>query len=213
MYFKKERVHPLFFLTLNSCARFQTWIFMQISMNNMRIKVHVARKNAFMLLMASCFYFNSFAQSNALPDQRHTPGSIDPRVTQENIDSTICVKGYTDQVRPDKKYTNRLKYEQMRQLGYSDLNPRNYEQDHLIPLNIGGNPSDPKNLWPQPRFGEWSADKKDDLEFVIYKMVCRGEISLQQAQRKISSNWVQAYQEFVPTHSHYLPKRRRLNNN
>jgi hypothetical protein len=100
---------------------------------------------------------HAFAQSNALPDRRFTPGAIDSRVTQDNIQSTICVKGYTDQVRPDKKYTNRLKREQLRQFGYADQNPKNYEQDHLIPLNIGGNPTDVRNLWPQPRLGEWSA--------------------------------------------------------
>ena len=151
----------------------------------------------------------AFAQSNALPDRRYTPGAIDQRVTQDNIHNTVCIKGYTDQVRPDKQYTNRLKRQQLRQFAYADQNPKNYEQDHLIPLNIGGNPTDTRNLWPQPRVGEWSADKKDDLEFVIYKMVCHGEISLQQAQSMMATDWIQAYKELVPSHQHYLPKRRR----
>ena len=175
----------------------------------MRIKYLSTARQVFVAAWISFLSLQVPAQFNALPDHRYTPGAIDARVTQENIHATVCTKGYTDQVRPDKQYTNRLKREQLRQYGYLDLNPKNYEQDHLIPLNIGGNPSDPKNLWPQPRFGEWSADKKDDLEFVIYKMVCNGEISLHQAQSKMAADWIQTYKELVPSNTHYLTKRRR----
>ena len=153
--------------------------------------------------------FNASAQNFELPNPRLTPGAVDPSVSQENIHATVCVRGYTDRVRPEKEYTNRLKHEQLRQYHYPDLNPRNYEQDHLIPLNIGGSPSDPKNLWPQPRQGEWSSEQKNDLEFVVYKMVCRNEISLREAQQRMASNWIQAYKDWVPSHRFLLPKHRR----
>ena len=146
---------------------------------------------------------------SALPDPRITPGAIDPTVTPQNLHATVCVRGYTATVRPDKRVTNRLKREQIRQYRYSDKDPRNYEQDHLIPLSIGGNPSDPRNMWPQPRAGEWSAEQKNDLEFVVYKMVCNGDIDLAQAQEKIARDWTAAYQAWVPKYSHYLPKGRR----
>jgi hypothetical protein len=120
----------------------------------------------------------------ALPNPQITPGAIDPAITSQNLQSTVCVKGYTAKVRPDKKYTNRMKRQQLRQFNYADRNPQNYEQDHLIPLSIGGNPSDPKNLWPQPRAGAWGAEQKNDLEFVVYKMVCNGDISLADAQQR-----------------------------
>jgi hypothetical protein len=145
----------------------------------------------------------------ALPNPAFTPGAIDPAVTPQNLQSTVCVKGYTAKVRPDKKYTNRMKRQQLRQFNYADRNPQNYEQDHLIPLSIGGNPSDPKNLWPQPRSGEWGAEQKNDLEFVVYKMVCNGDISLAEAQQRVARNWIEAYQAWVPKHQHYLPKGRR----
>ena len=145
----------------------------------------------------------------ALPNPVFTPGAIDPAVTPQNLQSTVCVKGYTATVRPDKKYTNRLKREQLRQFNYADRNPQNYEQDHLIPLSIGGNPSDPKNLWPQPRSGAWGAEQKNDLEFVVYKMVCKGDIGLAEAQQRVARNWIEAYQAWVPSHQHYLPKGRR----
>ena len=149
------------------------------------------------------------AQTSALPDPRITPGAVDPSVTPQNLHATVCVKGYTATVRPDKRVTNRLKREQIRQYRYSDKDPRNYEQDHLIPLSIGGNPSDPRNMWPQPRSGEWSAEQKNDLEFVVYKMVCNGDIELAQAQEKIARDWTAAYQAWVPKYQHYLPKGRR----
>jgi hypothetical protein len=149
------------------------------------------------------------AAAPALPNPAFTPGAIDPAVTPQNLQSTVCVKGYTAKVRPDKKYTNRMKRQQLRQFNYADRNPQNYEQDHLIPLSIGGNPSDPKNLWPQPRAGQWGAEQKNDLEFVVYKMVCNGDISLADAQQRVARNWIEAYQAWVPKHQHYLPKGRR----
>jgi hypothetical protein len=143
-----------------------------------------------------------------LPDTSRTPGSVDTSVTQSNIQSTVCVKGYTQSVRPDKKYTNRLKREQLRQYKYADKDPRKYELDHLIPLSIGGNPTDPLNLWPQPREGEWSAEQKNELEWIVYKMVCRGELALTEAQQRVASNWVQAYQAWVPSRRHWLPSKK-----
>ena len=147
--------------------------------------------------------------TQALPNPQITPGAIDPAITAQNLQSTVCVKGYTATVRPDKRVTNRLKREQIRQYRYTDTDPRHYEQDHLIPLSIGGNPSDPRNMWPQPRSGEWSAEQKNDLEFVVYRMVCNGDIDLAQAQEKIARDWTAAYQAWVPKYSHYLPKGRR----
>src|SRR3954464_6160885 len=46
-------------------------------------------------------------------DPVRTPGLTDPRVTQDNIQTTICVSGYTATVRPTSGYTNRVKKEQL----------------------------------------------------------------------------------------------------
>ena len=55
------------------------------------------------------------------PDPATTPGAVDPSVTQDNIDVTICVRGYTKIVRPPARYTNRLKREQLATVGYLGL--------------------------------------------------------------------------------------------
>jgi hypothetical protein len=159
------------------------------------MKSNCIRFSAFLAILALTLSFSAWASD--LPNPSLTPGAIDTEITQENIHSTVCVKGYTKTVRPPAHYTNKLKKRQMRQYGYDDLNPKHYEEDHLIPLSIGGNPRDPRNLWPEPRKSEWNAARKDDLEFTLYRMVCRNEISLNDAQSAIASNWIEAYKKYV----------------
>jgi hypothetical protein len=147
------------------------------------------------------------AWASDLPDLSLTPGAINPEVTQQNIHSTVCVKGYTKTIRPPAHFTNKLKKRQMREYGYADRNPKHYEEDHLIALSIGGAPDDPRNLWPEPRNSEWGAEKKDQLEFTLYKMVCSQEISLTDAQHAMATNWIEAWKLYVPSHQHYRFKK------
>jgi hypothetical protein len=132
-----------------------------------------------------------------LPDQRMTPGALNSTVTQANIQETICVKGYTKTIRPPQNFTNKLKKYQIRAYDYADTDPKHYEEDHLIPLNIGGSPNDPQNLWPQPRNSEWNAEKKDVLEFKLYKLVCHGQVPLDEARNAMATNWIKAYKQYV----------------
>lgn len=148
-------------------------------------------------LLFVLFTLSSQALAGDLPDSKLTPGAIDSSITQDNIQKTICVRGYTKTVRPPAYYTNTLKKKQMAVYGYPDVDPRHYEEDHLIPLSIGGNPSDPLNLWPQPRISEWNAEKKDILELKLYKLVCDGTVSLDEARREISNNWIETYKRYV----------------
>ncbi len=129
---------------------------------------------------------------NGLPDPICTPGVADPRVTPENIQRTICVSGYTTTVRPSSAYTNALKRRQIVEYGYTDTNLADFEEDHLIPLELGGHPTDPRNLWPEPRSGTEAAVKKDGVENSLHKKVCAGLVTLADAQATISANWESA---------------------
>ena len=149
------------------------------------------------ILLVILMVLNGQARAGDLPDGKLTPGAIDSSITQDNIQKTICVRGYTKTVRPPAYYTNALKKKQMAVYGFSDVDPRHYEEDHLIPLSIGGNPSNSLNLWPQPRISEWNAQKKDILELKLYKLVCDGTVSLDEARREISSNWIETYKHYV----------------
>ena len=127
-----------------------------------------------------------------LPDPNCTPGVSNSAVTQANINSTICVSGYTKTIRPPTTYTDQLKLQQIQQYGYVDTNPRDYEEDHFISLEIGGNPTDPKNLWPEPHP---STNEKDLVENYLHKQVCDGNMTLAEAQKEISQNWYSVYQQ------------------
>jgi hypothetical protein len=112
-----------------------------------------------------------------------TPGALNPNVTQANIHETICVRGWTKTVRPPVEYTNALKVEQMRKYGERG-DPSDYQEDHLISLELGGDPRDPRNLWPEPYP---RAAKVDTIENELNAQVCSGELSLADAQRKESA--------------------------
>jgi hypothetical protein len=129
-----------------------------------------------------------------LPDARITPGAVDPKVTQDNIASTICARGYTTTVRPSVAYTEDLKRAQMTQYHRSGRIGL-YEEDHLIALEIGGNPADPKNLWPEPRAGApeatpgEAAEDKDLVENAAHSAVCTRRMSLSHAQAAMAADW------------------------
>lgn len=153
------------------------------------------------IIICAFLSFSGLVQAGDLPDAVMTPGVTNPDVTQANIGQTVCVKGFSKTIRPPSNYTNKLKKEQIRLYGYADTNPRNYEEDHLIALSIGGAPRNASNLWPQPRNSAWGADKKDALEFVLYKMVCAKEISLLNAQKAMANDWIGAWKTYVPSRS------------
>lgn len=133
-----------------------------------------------------------------LPISSVTPGAISPAVTQTNIQQTICRANYTATIRPPASYTTKLKAAQLAGAysKYLDRALANYEEDHLISLEIGGSPTDPKNLWPQPYAGT-GARIKDQVENKLHSLVCSGKISLIDAQKAITANWYTAYQKYV----------------
>lgn len=139
---------------------------------------------------------SSFAFAQTMPQ-----GAVDRAVTQSNIDSTICIPGYSRSHRPDARVMGAIKKRMMRAQHPGERFSA-YELDHIVPISLAGDlgASSTANLWLQPRAGEWGSDAKDKLEYVLYKMTCRHELTLIQAQRLISGDWVSAYKRYVPTH-------------
>src|SRR6266853_638313 len=111
------------------------------------------------------------------PNAESVPGATNPDITQANISETICKQGWsTRSIRPPSSYTSALKRTQLRAYGdttTNDLprvptkngrstrpditkcversaNPACYEEDHLISLELGGDPTSPANLWAEP---------------------------------------------------------------
>ena len=115
-------------------------------------------------------------------DPGRTPGVLNPEVTQSSINSTICVHGWTRTIRPPTSYTNGLKEKQMREYGVGGSRS-DYQEDHLISLELGGSPTDPRNLWPEPYP---RAAQMDQIENQLNAQVCGGQLTLAQAQQKES---------------------------
>jgi hypothetical protein len=138
----------------------------------------------------------AWAQS-PLPDPKLTPGALNPDVTQATIGTTICLRGWTRSVRPPRSYTERLKREQIAKYRYQDTDLRDYQEDHLIPLELGGATTDPRNLWPEPHDGVWNSRVKDRLERRLHSLVCNGALSLAEAQQAIATSWIEAYQTYI----------------
>jgi len=135
--------------------------------------------------------------ADTLPSKK-TPGEISPEVTQANIRKTICVKpadmpagqkDYIEAARPPASWTTKLKIEQMALLGLSGV-PHDYEEDHRVPIEVGGAPHDERNLWPQI----WpEAHLKDRLENAVHKDVCDGTLTLKAGQAIFLGNFWKEY--------------------
>ena len=149
--------------------------------------------------------------SALLPDVAYTPGATNPAVTQATIAETVCVAGWTATVRPPVSYTDRIKVLEdggggtvsyagvaypVHGFRLADTDVRHFELDHLVALELGGTPTDPRNLWLQP----YEAPKgpapagagsqtKDKVENAARAAVCAGRIPLVEAQQMMVANW------------------------
>jgi hypothetical protein len=72
--------------------------------------------------------------------------------------------------------------------GVGGQSAKNFELDHLISLEIGGSPSDPRNLWPQSHGAPGFSFQKDKVENKLKAEICSHAISLAEGQHRIL-NW------------------------
>ena len=126
--------------------------------------------------------------SSGLPDRHCTPGATYPGVTQADIGRTICRSGWTATIRPPESYTENLKHKMITEYGYRDKRLHDYEEDHLIPLELGGAPRSVRNLWPEYDRGK-IPNPKDKVEDALRTAVCDHQVQLTAAQRAIARDW------------------------
>jgi hypothetical protein len=171
----------------------------------MRIRIHfaiVAAGIGMLLAHLSPAQHSRIGPANIYPNPARTPGAANPQVTQGNIQDNICNPQWsTKLIRPPSEYTSRLKRKQLREyrdtvhqmraelinssagkvdttrcVAHSD-NTACYEEDHLIPLEDGGDPTDPRNLWPEPYNTHvggtiMGARQKDVVEAFVHDEIC-----------------------------------------
>jgi hypothetical protein len=141
----------------------------------------------------STCHYRWTAAKQPLPDVHCTPGATNPKVTPATIATTICRSGYTTSIRPPVTITNAEK--KLNALSYNYRLPLSWgEYDHLIPLELGGDPNDPRNLWVEPPSPGHVAsagvyNPKDSIENYAKSLVCAHRVSLRVAQALIVANW------------------------
>jgi hypothetical protein len=99
------------------------------------------------------------------------------------------VPGYSSKVR-DVSIATKEKVFAEYGIAYSEH--ADYEVDHLVSLELGGS-NDISNLWPEAHDIANGSFIKDGLENHLHAEVCNGDISLTQAQREISGDWMKYY--------------------
>lgn len=150
--------------------------------------IHSAR--IFILLVMCCTCVCG-ANANDLPDHMLTPG-LATNITRDKL----CAKTFhtRDERFVSEKTKARVYNSYHMRRGVS---PCPCEVDHLVSLELGGS-NDERNLWPQSYVTRpWNAHVKDELENVLHKLVCSGEIILDKAQHGIANDWIGMYKRYV----------------
>ena len=120
---------------------------------------------------------------------------ITPKITQYNLQQTMCVGGYVNTIHSSAYFRGRAVQRQLCKYGYIETLPKNYEKIRPELLGVGGTPNDPRNLWPKPHISAWDAAKKEQPKFVTSRMVCAQEIALAEIQQAITANLVEAWKK------------------
>ncbi len=119
--------------------------------------------------------------NQTLPDSNCTPGAV---LTTDT--SIVCVSGYTNTVRNVSLSTKKKVF---KEYGIPWALHSNYEVDHLISLELGGS-NDIANLFPESYLIKNNARVKDSFENYLHKQVCNGSITIEEAQRETSTDWM-----------------------
>jgi hypothetical protein len=126
-----------------------------------------------------------------LPDPGITPGA-----THEVALADLCS---TDSDEVARNVPTSLQKKIFQEYGIHGVPAAEFEVDYLITPGLGGS-DDVRNLWPEPHSNTvWNSYVKDQLEDRLHHMVCERKISLNEAQREIASNWIEAYKKYFHT--------------
>lgn len=134
--------------------------------------------------------------------ETHAAPALNPDVRPATINQTICVPGYTQQIRPSTSYTNGVKRKLLRDAASESSRLSDFELDHIVPLALGGHPRRLENLMLQPWEGSDGAKRKDRLEVKLQCLVCTGQLPLAEAQEAIYVDWQAAYHRYATLKCH-----------
>jgi hypothetical protein len=132
--------------------------------------------------------------------------SITPGATWEITADDLCAG-----TRHTRAITAAMRAQVLTAYGMERVPADQYELDYLITPELGG-ATDARNLWPQAYSSSiWNARVKDELESLLPRLVCRGAIDLETAQREMAVDWIAAYKKYFntdqPLQAHRDPSR------
>ncbi len=162
----------------------------------------------FCSLVICCSQAKAAALGGELPNPAFTPCANDPAVVRIVTKEELC-STKTSTIRNVTATEKKLVFMEYG-LPYNDKSvcAKGYEVDHCCSLELGCN-NDIHNLWPQsycgqilgfdangdPILDKWNATTKDKLENELHREICSGRITIQAAQKCISTNWIECYKE------------------
>jgi hypothetical protein len=131
------------------------------------------------LLIGSFLAANVLAGDNLLPDPMLTPG----RVARNGRDRN----GVTEEMERHIFSLYQIPWRRRTE----------FKVDHLIPTELGGADSI-DNLWPQSLYTRpYNAERKELLTRRLLALIASGEMTLTQAQREISEDWISCFVEHL----------------
>jgi hypothetical protein len=169
-----------------------------VSRAHLRYASTLAHACALVLLVGSGFAaFRHSAAPRLNGDLRLLPDpGITPGATREVALADLCSAGEEEVVR---SVPSSLRERIFQEYGIGGVPATEFEIDYLITPGLGGS-DDVRNLWPEPHSNTvWNSFVKDQLEDRLHHMVCERKISLNEAQREIASNWIEAYKKYFNT--------------
>lgn len=131
------------------------------------------------LLITFCPAVHAQAGDPLLPDPKLTPGKI-ARKDKDRL-------GVTEEMERHVFSRYRIPWRRRPE----------FKVDHLIPIELGGADA-VDNLWPQSRSTRpYNAHRKEVLTRCLLGRVVTGQMTLEQAQKEISEDWISCFVEYL----------------
>lgn len=159
------------------------------------------------LLAAVILFAAGSVRAADLPDPIMTPGVAVDGLTTEQVCSTKWgsdTRHVTKKMKQEVFEAYHFDVNECPLTKYKGQMVHRAELDHLICRECGG-ADDVRNMWPQcyepvPADKTWQlngANKKDALENKLHSLICTNQMSIEQAQSCIATNWVECYKQVM----------------
>jgi hypothetical protein len=150
------------------------------------------RPSAFLLAAALTACGSAPRPVAGVPDEL-----LDPAVTPDNVQQTICRLGYVASVSPPDAQLANAKRRMMLRAGLDLDVSGTYVLDRAVPISLGGHPSREANLRLQDLSGERNVRRKQALERRLHQLVCASKLGLREAQAAMVPDWLPAYARYI----------------